>query len=338
LVGVIVAFLSIFNRELGKKYLQVLKKSWHCFSRRVRLKKCDTNFSEDVKTLLLKKVVIKKPKLVKPLSITIEVASILVVVITVWSLVEAVKAGTALWVFGTCNVSQPSSCVLGAESCSIDEEEPTTVIGHIGRWFEEWGEIFSNIPDRLKDWDVSTYDFTPSFIIGEPSDNLAVELIDPGCSVCMQSYKNILADEDFLANHQVIFVMYPISLPDGSDKFQNSSYIARFILAANQVAGNYDYGQKIVNRIYTEYNDDHIIYQSYLSTLDSTQIEDELISWLKEWGIKKDDIKSVQKAITSDEVQENYQKNRDIVENEIHPKGIPTFIYDNRKHLGLYKS
>ncbi len=88
LIGIVVAFLSIFNRDLGRKYLKLLKKSWHCFSRHVTFRKCDTNFADDVKNMLLKKVVIKKPTWVKPISITIEVASILIVVVTALSLIH----------------------------------------------------------------------------------------------------------------------------------------------------------------------------------------------------------------------------------------------------------
>ena len=95
-VGVFVAFISIFKRDLGKKYLKVLKKSWHCFTRHLTFRKCDTSFQDDVKTALLKKVVLKKPEAVKPLSITIEVASILIVIVTAWSLIEGVKAGLAV--------------------------------------------------------------------------------------------------------------------------------------------------------------------------------------------------------------------------------------------------
>lgn len=113
-IGIFVAFISIFKRDLGKRYLKVLKKSWHCFTRHLTFRKCDTSFQDDVKTALLKKVVLKNPKAVKPLSVTIEVASILIVIITAWSLVEGIKAGLALWALGTCNVSHPASCALGA--------------------------------------------------------------------------------------------------------------------------------------------------------------------------------------------------------------------------------
>ena len=69
LISVFVAILSIFKRDIGKKYWKVFKKSWGCVGKRVTLQKCETGFKDDVKNLLLKKVVIKHPKLVKPFSV-----------------------------------------------------------------------------------------------------------------------------------------------------------------------------------------------------------------------------------------------------------------------------
>ena len=152
LVGVVVAFLSIFKREIGKKYLAVFKKAWHCVFKKVRLQKCDTNFKDDVKNTILRHVILKRPKLVKPLSIAIEVVSVVIVFVTIWSFVIALKSLLALWVFGTCNVSKPSACTLTSESCSIDANEPDNIFEQIGQSVGEWGEIFGGIPDRLKSW------------------------------------------------------------------------------------------------------------------------------------------------------------------------------------------
>ena len=68
LISVFVGFLSIFNKTLGKKYWAVFKKAWHCVFKKVRLQKCDTNFKDDVKNTLLKRLVVKNPKLLKPAS------------------------------------------------------------------------------------------------------------------------------------------------------------------------------------------------------------------------------------------------------------------------------
>lgn len=376
LLGVAAALISIFNRDFGRKYLAVLKKSFHCFGKRVRLQKCDTNFSEDVKTTLLKKVVIKKPKLVKPLSLIIEIFSAILVVITVWSIAEALKAGLALWVFGTCNVSQPSNCAIGAESCSIDENNLN--------WFTEWGEIFANIPDRLRNWDASSYvnhedGLTPAFIVGhndtsadqsikfvsnkyiDPSIN-ALEIIDPGCSVCLQSYKNILNNGDFTNHHAVAFILYPITNPSGDQRFKNSEIITRYVYATaiqqqkiyNQFIGDtsantnlsldqqrdilYGYSQKIIDRIFNDFNSDGVIYQSVFNDqLDGDQAKAMLDSWLKEWGMTDEELTQVHSELYSETMETILRNNSQLINNEIKPKGIPTMIYDGQKHLGLFK-
>lgn len=335
LVGLVVAVLSIFNRDLGRKYLKVLKKSWHCFSRRVTLRKCDTNFSDDVKTLLLKKVIVKRPKLVKPLSVTIEVASILIVIVSAWSLIEATKAGLALWVFGTCNVSQPESCALGSEVCSLD--------GGDLNWFEEWGEIFENIPDRLKTWKAYDYMVTPIATINDAEikddnwRNEILDIMDPGCAVCAQSYRNQLADSS-LENRPIYVMLYPIKLQDGSYKFKNSGLIVQYYHAL-LAEGHETAANRILARLFTEENADGVNWQiAFNSDLSAEDAEKTLRSWLKEWGLSSDDVKKVENTARSAEIQEKMDKIADMVENQVKAKGIPTLIYDGKKHMGLYKN
>ncbi|MBQ3271047.1 hypothetical protein IJH10_00370 [Candidatus Saccharibacteria bacterium] len=332
LIGVFVAAISIFKRDFGKRYLKALKKAFHCFGKKVRLQKCDTNFSDDVKSLLLRKVILKKPKLVKPLSITIEIASVLLVILTVWSIIEAAKAGLSLWVFGTCNISQPSNCALGADSCGLDEDNLN--------WFTEWGELFSNIPDRLKTWNAADYDdFAFAFATGNmDSNNIALSIIDPGCGVCLQSYKNIQKSDTFLKNHQLRVVLYPIKNTNGELRFTNSELITRFILAANQVTENLDYSEKIINRIFTEYDENGNIYQNVFNNELSADAATDLLSkWLAEWGIESETIVKIRETANSQEITNQLNHNIEIINTEIKPKGIPTMIYDGKKHLGLYK-
>ena len=331
LIGIFVAIISIFKRDFGKRYLKALKKAFHCFGKKVRLQKCDTNFSDDVKSLLLRKIILKKPKLVKPLSITIEIASILLVVLTIWSVIEAAKAGLSLWVFGTCNVSQPSSCALGADSCGLDEDSLN--------WFTEWGEIFSNIPDRLRNWDAAEYEFNTAFITGnEESGNVALSIIDPGCSVCLQSYKNIQSSETFLEDHELRVVLYPIRNTNGELRFKNSELITRYILATNQKTGTDEYSAKIINRIFTEYDENGDIYQSLFNNqLSEDEAADLLASWLAEWRINAADIAEITNLTNSDEITTKLNYNIELVNSQIKPKGIPTMVYNGKKHLGLYK-
>lgn len=331
LIGIFVAVISIFKRDFGKRYLKALKKAFHCFGKKVRLQKCDTNFSDDVKSLLLRKIILKKPKLVKPLSITIEIASVLLVVLTIWSIIEAAKAGLSLWVFGTCNIAQPSNCALGADSCGIDEDNLN--------WFTEWGEIFSNIPDRFKTWNVADYELNLAFTTGNnDSNNIALSIIDPGCSVCLQSYKNLKKSPDFLENHQLRVVLYPIRNTNGELRFKNSELITRVILATNEFTGTDEYSAKIIDRIFTEFNEDGVIYQSVFNNeLSEAEAAQLLTSWLKEWGITATDVASITNLAISEEITDKLNHNIDLINTEIKPKGIPTFVYDGKKHLGLYK-
>lgn len=336
LVGVFVAFLSIFKRDIGRKYWAVFKKSWGCVGKKVRLQKCETNFKDDVKNSLLSRVVLKHPSWVKPLGIAIEVSAILIVFITIWSLVEAVKALLALWVFGTCNVSQPANCALGAEVCGIDAAEPSNPIEWTGRWFSEWGEIFTNIPDKFRDWDVEQflvepYSFATSYQDGKP---LALDIFDPGCTICMQSYRN-QKTSGFFNEYNTVFMVYPIELPDGGYKFNNSDLIARYIHAAN--LAETDYTSQIINRLFTESNQKGINYQSAFISMSRSDAEKTLQSWLKDFGASTKQIEAISQSANSDAVTTIMQRVKTMVEDTIHVKGIPTLIYDGKKHNGLYQ-
>lgn len=336
LVGVFVAILSIFRRDIGRKYWAVFKKSWGCVGKKVTLQKCETNFKDDVKNSLLSKVVLKHPKWVKPLGTAIEVGSVLIVFITIWSLVESIKALLAIWVFGTCNVSQPESCALGAEVCGIEAAEPTNPIEWTGRWFSEWGEIFTNIPDRFHSWNAEDYLVEPYSFATQYQDNkpLAVDIFDPGCTICMQSYRN-QKDSGFFEQNNTVLMVYPIELPDGGYKFANSDLIARYIHASDLL--DTDYTMQIVDRLFTESDDNGVNYQAVFLGASREKAEQLLQKWLQDFGASKKEIEQIQRAALSDEVAEIMAQVKTMVESTIHVKGIPTLIYDGKKHNGLYR-
>lgn len=340
LVGIVVAFLSIFNRNLGRKYLNTMKKAWHCVFKKVRLQKCDTNFKDDVKSTLLKKIILKHPKWVKPLSVIIDILSILIVLITVWSIVIAIKSLLALWVFGTCNVSQPSQCGLGAEACSIDQGEPTSLVERIGRGFGEWGQIFGAIPDRLKTWQPTEYlSSVPVIEYAENPGTLALDIMDPGCSVCMQSYKNQHAS-DFVKNHDVAYLFYAIPGTADGYKFKNSGTIVRYLYAPYFYNQNTDVALKIIRRIFTEENQEGINWQSVFNNqYDEQQAATTLEAWYAELGgYTTEQAKDIaENYVNSEQVTNLMNEVNDIVVNKIHAKGIPTTIYDGKKINGLFK-
>jgi len=337
IIGVFVAVVSIFKPRIGKAYLKAMKKAWGCLWKKVRLQKCETGFKDDVKNTLLSRVIIKHPKWVKPLSALIEVLSVIIVVVAVWALLTAIKSLLALWALGSCNVTTPSACTLGAEVCSIDENEPKTPIEAFGRWFTEWGEIFEAIPEKFKTYNVSDYNF--NYISANPGIGadkpVAIDILDPGCSVCMVSYRN-QKEAGFFDEYDVHIVPFAIQDTDNNYKFKNSEIIVKYMFAAEQVRSGL--AVKILDRIFTTKNHDGIYYQDMFNNEYSREeAVAKLETWLGDEGVNDDGIAEIRKIAAYLETANKMSENREIVENILKVKGIPTMIYNGAKHTGLWK-
>lgn len=340
LIGVFVAGISIFKPKVGKAYLKALKKAWGCLWKKVRLQKCETGFKDDVKNTLLSRVMLKHPKWVKPLSVVIEVLSVVIVIVAIWALLTAIKSLLALWALGSCNVTKPSSCSLGAEVCSIDESEPANVFEATGRWFSEWGEIFEAIPDKFKTYNAEDYDFNYIAVNIDEVDGLplVVDIFDPGCEICMASYRN-QKDIGFFDTHNVRLVPFAIQDPDGNYKFKNSEIIVKYMFAAEQIRSGASLG--IIDRIFTEksHSGEEPVYYLYRFRDDYSREQAilKIETWLKEDGINEDGIKEIRKIVDYPEIADKMSQNKEIVENQLHAKGIPTMIIDGKKHTGIWK-
>ena len=264
LIGIFVAVISIFKPEVGKAYWKMFKKAWGCLWKKVRLQKCETGFKEDVKNTILSRVIVKHPKWVKPLSAVIEVLSVVIVGVAVWAILTAIKSLLALWALGSCNVTKPSACSLGAEVCSIDESEPTNVIEATGRWFTEWGEIFEAIPDKFRSYNAEDYNF--NYVSANPGVGadkpVAVDIFDPGCSVCMASYRN-QKEAGFFDNYDVHLVPFAIQDADDTYKFANSEIVVKYMFAIEQLKSGM--ATKIIDHIFTEKNEEGYSYQTLLT-------------------------------------------------------------------------
>lgn len=338
LVGVFVAFISIFKPKIGKAYLKALKKAWGCLWKKVRLQKCETGFKEDVKNSLLSKIVIKYPKLVKPLSILIEVISVFIVLITIWAILTAIKSLLALWALGSCNVTKPSACSLGAEVCSIDESEPSNIFEATGRWFTEWGEIFEAIPDKFRVYNADDYSFNYIDINNQEVDGLTtvVDIFDPGCSVCMRSYRN-QKNAGFFDDYNVRLVPFAIQMPDGNYKFKNSELIIRYMFATEQIES--DAALYLLDSVFTRQDSDGISYQDrFNEDYSQEQAVVKLESWLKEYGLDDRTIDEIGNIAILPEITDKISQNKKIVENQLRAKGIPTMIIDEKKHTGLWRA
>ncbi|MDR2063510.1 MAG: hypothetical protein LBQ02_01820 [Candidatus Nomurabacteria bacterium] len=351
ILSVGVGFLSIFKKDIGKKYWKTFKKAWGCVWKKVRLQKCETNFKEDIKNSILSRFVVKKPKLVKPIAAGIEVAAVLIVAITIWSLLTAAKSGMALWVFGTCDVTKPSACSLGAEVCSIDKEGADNPAEAVLLWFTEWGDIFEGVPDRLKTWRVGDYvdaneldyyhdktwgDYEPAATT--PEGQTALDVFDPGCSICLQSFNHQLSS-GFFEKYKTYLLPYPIQNPDGTYKFASSAIISRYILATHDLSlSEQPAAWRIVEKLFTEKDATGVIYQSVFNNFTDEKAAEELLqAWLQEFGYSDEDVVKITTLAHSDEITEKMAKNKDIVDGKIHAKGIPTMIYNGKKHTGLFK-
>ena len=354
LIGIFVAIISIFKREVGRTYLKLMKKSFGCVSKKVRLQKCDTNFKDDVKNTLLRKVVLKHPSWLKPLSVLIEIASVLIVVIFAWAVLTSVKSLLALWSLGTCNVDRPAACTLSSEACSLGDDAEKSLPEKFARWFTEWGDIVEAIPDRVKTWQAEEYFLEPTTFADpslldpeksplEEDKSFALDIIDPGCSACMMSFRNQLSS-GFFNSHQTALLVYPIQLETGEYKFKNSGLFARYFYAAALLdegetpENQKHYGLKLLNRIFTEKTADGIIYQSYFNSLDESEAKAELKSWLRDFGATDDDLKELSRLEKSDKAKSLLEQAKSIAETRVHIKGIPTLLYDNQKHFGLYEA
>ncbi len=360
IIGIFVAVISIFKRDIGRAYWKAMKKAWGCVGKKIRLQKCDTNFKDDVKNTILKKIILKKPKLVRPLSVIIEVFSVVIVIVFIWAVLTSVKSLLAIWTLGTCNVTRPSACSLSSTvGCSVgDEEDDADLLEKTGRWFTEWGDIVSAIPDRLKTWNADEYFVDPTTFVDpsvldstknplEEDKPYAVDVLDPGCSVCMTSFRNQL-ESGFFESHQVALLIYPIQYENGEYKFPNSDLIARYFYASALLdegetpENQKHFGLKLINKIYTGKTDKGVIIQKYLTDENNSCSYDEakkaLKSYLKEFGATDEDLSKISALEKSDEVKTILEKVKDITKNQIKATFIPTLIYDGKKHLGLYEN
>ena len=352
LISVVVGAISIFYRPIGKRYWKTFKKAWGCVGKRLTLQKCETGFKEDIKNSILAKVIVRKPKLVKPIGIGIEVVSVLIVIVTVWSLLAAAKGGLALYVYGTCDVTTPSACSLDAtEACTIDSERLGFVDSirqfklhvYVVNWFGEFGEIFAALPARMRNWDAMDYipEGANFFNTFDESKPVALDIFDPGCSVCRQSYIN-MKESGFFDRYNVAMMVYPIAAADGNgSKFKNSYVLARYIVAA----GNYEATEMdrsldwaIVNRLFTEYDEKKRQYQdAFNSSYSEEEAQEVLKMWMSDFGLNAEEVAMIAERSESEEVGDLIEANRRTVHDRIRTKKIPTLIFDGRRHAGIFE-
>lgn len=343
---IILAIISIFSASHRK----LAKKAWSCTLRRVTLRPCDSSFKEETKNQILSHVASRKPGLVKAADISIEVASFIFVTLTIWSLFYVLVAGLNLFVWGTCTPNNASSCSLGAETCSISKVEKgfweLTLEGKPIDWFvneaKSLGETIANIPTRLQKWEAK--DYLPSeatyYLAFDKTKPTALEVIDPGCIVCLKLFNNI-KQAGFEKKYNLTYIAYPIANPNeaGKYKFKNSYLVATYLEAVrlNPLSGQKTPADwQILERIYTGKDDDGASYQINInSILNSAQTEKLLTSWLSDISYDQTQIDKIKLDSKSQAVADRIKRNKSIVETKIRTVKIPTIIFNGQRHDGL---
>ena len=333
--------IRLFNKKAADDIWKLFRKSTYCVSRRATFRKCDSTFKDDVKNSILRKVVIKHPTWVKPLSVVIEITSVLIILLTIWSLLVGVKSLVSLYVYGTCDPSQPTACVLdNSESCGIETtpinfwENP---IAWTGNWFGEFGEAIAAIPTRMKNWDARDYLPENSSYYNKYDKNkpIALDVLDPGCIICRRSYV-AQKESGFLEQYNVALLVYPIR-----DRFANSHLVSRYIEAARLkplVSAERPVEWLIIDRMFTGKTADGDNFQNAFNfTYNDAVARKVLNGWLSDFGYTDEEVAEVIKLVDSDKVKKQIDRNRDIVDNQIKTKKIPTMVYDGKRHDGLFE-
>ena len=152
----------------------------------------------------------------------------------------------------------------------------------------------------------------------------------------MISYRNQKA-AGFFDQYDVRLVPFAIQGADDSYKFANSEVIVRYMFAVEQYQSGL--ALKIIDKIFTGKNSEGISYQNkFNEDYSGAEAVAKLELWLKEFGLDSGAIKEVREIAAYPEITEKMSENRDIVENQLRVKGIPTTVYDGGRHTGLWKA
>lgn len=346
---IVAFFVVLVASAVSAKYRKLLGRASGCAWRRVTLRPCDASFGDDVKSSMLAPLALRAPRLVRPASITIDVAAWVTVVSLVVSLYIVATSALNLAVYGTCDKQNAEACTLSAQACGVGSETPEfwasiasgDVVGAFGNEFASVADTVQAIPSRLKTWDAAEYAPATATYLGGYREGLptAIEVIDPGCKYCAQLFRNI-EESGFAETHNLTYVVYPIQTWD-VPKFANSPLVARYLTAVQTMeqdaaAGGTTPDWHILEQIFTGERADGTSWQTWLNE-DATAAEAEaqLQTWLAEAGYDAEQVAEAARLAASDDVAASMDEGRRVVEDEIRTVAIPAFIANGRLHAGV---
>lgn len=313
---------GIFSRD----YRVLFRKAWSCAFKKLTLKPCDINFSDEVKNKFIGKIAFRFPRIAKFIDKTASFWAIIFVALSLWSLLYVVNAGLNLWVYDTCNPTNGESCALGGEACGVNTDSAPSIIDTILR-----------IPERFKQWDAKEYTSITSTYYSsfDANKKTAIEIIDPGCKYCKKLWGNI-KEAGFENNYNLTYIAYPIPQKDGY-KFQHSYLIVSYLEALKHIP-LYSEGTDIpsdwllLDKIFTAETEETDL-QNAINTLYSKEEVITIINnYLKEFGYSDDQITKITNLANTDFIKGAIAENSRIVEEKIKTIKIPTIIFDGRRY------
>ncbi len=321
---IVFSILGIFSAS----YRKLAKKGWYCVMRKLTFRPCDINFSEELKGKMLGKLIFTHPKLANLLSRFANVFAFVFVILTIWSTLYVAQAGLNLYVYDTCNPQNVESCSLGGEACGIDSLSSTDE-------FSVWNTL-ARIPDRWKTWEAKEYvPATVSYYGGYRADKpVALEIIDPSCKFCQKLGENIKA-AGFTDRYNLAYILYPIELWEEQYKFPHSYLMASYIeaskkvpLANTTITGDW----QLLEKIFSDSKDDKSMQEIFNATQDVAVVTAQLQEYLKQIGYSDEQVLTISKLSSSDEVKASLKAQRTIVNEQIRTRKIPTILFGGRRY------
>lgn len=339
---IVFAILGIFSA----RYRQLAKKAWGCVLKKITFKPCDINFQEEIKSRLIGKLIVTKPRLARFLGRWIGALSFAFVALSIWSLVIVANSGLNLFVYDTCNPNNAESCSLSGEACGINTGKPGFWVslkeGQVFTWAKDgvvtFGTTISRVPNRLKKWNSTDYvsDANTYYRTYDPSKPIALEIIDPSCKYCAKLFGNI-KQTGFADRYNLTYIVYPI--PDARNengyRFPYSRLLASYTEATKLYPLNSSVPAdwQILEKLFTGKDADGIGYQEKINlTYTEQETENLVLLWLKEMGYTETQLQQLKETVRSEQVKASLERQKDIVENKIQTIKIPTIMFDGRRY------
>jgi hypothetical protein len=327
-IALFVLFLVLFP-FLGffKGYRVWFRKAWKCVWLKTTFRPCDQDLAEEVQQAVFSKLFFFSPKLAKSAKVAVPVLVYGFAFLTIWSTYSVIETGLNLYVYGTCNPSSGESCALSGGACGAGANKRPMI----------WQTV-SRIPDRWQEWNAS--EFLPEIVSTyEPRDEskeYVLEAIDPMCEFCAKQYQ-ALKEAKIDDEYNLTYLLYPIQLPNGEYRFQNSQLIARYVETLKEYPQkNRDQGADwlILREIF-----ENSSIQTAIKTLYTQQEVDEWVAdVLRKNDFNQEEILAIQQMQASDEITQRLLVQRNIVDQRISTIRIPTLIIEGKRFDSVVSS